>query len=128
MEHPNSELYRRITAAFQAGDTDMLRSAVASDVRWHEAGNPEVIEGRDAVMQRMSAAAQLDNKIDLHDVLANDEHVVAMLNVELTKPDGSQVAYPVVEIAHVKDGQVTERWAFMDAVPDDVTEFFAGLA
>lgn len=128
MEHPNAELYRRIIAAFQAGDTDMMTSAVAADVRWHEAGKPEVIEGRDAVMQRMSAAGQLDNKVELHDVLANDEHVVAMLKVELTKPDGSQVAYPVVEVAHVKDGLVTERWAFMDASPDDVTEFFAGLA
>ena len=127
MEHPNAELYRRLTAAFQARDVDTMTKMIAPDVRWHEAGNPQVIEGRSGVMQRMSRIGDVEGAVDLHDVLADDEHVVAMLNVQLRKSDGSQVSYPVVEIAHVDGGQVTERWAFMDACPDDVTAFFAGL-
>jgi SnoaL-like polyketide cyclase. len=127
MEHPNAELYRRLTAAFQARDVDTMTKMIAPDVRWHEAGNPQVIEGRSSVMQRMSMVGEVEGAVDLHDVLADDEHVVAMLNVQLRKGDGSQVSYPVVEIAHVDGGQVTERWAFMNACPDDVTAFFAGL-
>jgi hypothetical protein len=50
-----------------------------------------------------------------------------MLSVDLRKPDGAHVAYPVVEVVHVRDDVVTERWAFMDASPDDVTQFFADL-
>jgi hypothetical protein len=55
MEHPNAELYRRVTAAFQSGDIDTVRSALAPGLRWHEAGNPEIM-GRDAVLQQMSGA------------------------------------------------------------------------
>ena len=127
MEHPNAELYRRMTAAFQAGDIDTVKGGLAPDVRWHEAGDPGVIEGREAVLQRMSGMGQLQADVDLHDVLANDEHVLAMLQVAMRKPDGSKVEYAAIEVAHVADGMVTERWAFMDSCPDDVTAFFSDL-
>src|SRR5438876_12379236 len=55
MEHPNAELYRRLTAAFQLGDIDTVKGALAPGLRWHEAGNPEVM-GREAVLQQMSGA------------------------------------------------------------------------
>jgi ketosteroid isomerase-like protein len=128
MEHENAQLYRRITEAFQGGDIDTVKGVLAPDVRWHEAGNPQVIEGREAVLQRLSGTVQqLDGSVDLHDVLGSDEHVVAMINVALRKPDGSEVAYPAVEVLHVNEGLITERWAFMDACPPEVTAFFADL-
>jgi ketosteroid isomerase-like protein len=76
----------------------------------------------------MQATGTLENDVDVHDVLANDDHVVALLQVKLQSSTGERVEYPVVEIAHVVDGQVTERWAFMDACPADVTGFFAALS
>ena len=127
MAHPNAEKYRRLTDAFRDGDAGVLRDALAEDVRWHEAGNPDMLEGRDAVMERMSGAADVQGKLDVRTVLADDEHVVAWLDVALSKPDGSSVAYPVVEVARMRDGQVVERWAYMDACPDDVTQFFASF-
>ncbi|MGZ4651389.1 MAG: hypothetical protein ACXV3A_12745 [Kineosporiaceae bacterium] len=72
-------------------------------------------------------AGDLEGDHDIHDLLANDEHVVALMRADLRRPGAGQVAYPVVEIVHVKDGMVTERWAFMDAVPGDVDAFFADL-
>jgi hypothetical protein len=63
----------------------------------------------------------------VHDVLANDEHVLALINVALRKPDGSEIAYPAIEVAHISDGLITERWSFMDACPPDVDAFFADL-
>jgi ketosteroid isomerase-like protein len=127
MEHPNVELYRRVTSAFQSGDIDAVKGALAADVRWHEAGNPEVI-GREAVLQQMtSAVKRIDGNIAVHDVLANDEHVIALINVALRKPDGSEIAYPAIEVAHMSDGLITERWSFMDSCPPDVNAFFADL-
>jgi len=127
MEHPNAELYRRLTAAFQSGDIDTVKDALAPGLRWHEAGNPEVM-GRDAVLQQMSGAIRrIDGNIAVHDVLANDEHVIALINVALRKPDGSEIAYPAIEIAHVNDGLITERWAFMDSCPPEVNAFFSDL-
>jgi ketosteroid isomerase-like protein len=127
MEHPNAELYRRLTAAFQAGDIETVQRALAPGLRWHEAGSADVM-GRDAVVQQMSGAiTRLDGDIAVHDVLANDEHVVALIRVALRKPDGSEVDYPAVEVAHMSDGLVTERWSFMDACPPDVDTFFSDV-
>ncbi len=55
------------------------------------------------------AVKRIDGNIAVHDVLANDEHVIAMINVALRKPDGSEIAYPAVEIAHMNNGLITER-------------------
>jgi ketosteroid isomerase-like protein len=127
--HPNAESYRRLTDAFQAGDFDTIRDGLAVDVQWHEAGEATVVDGRDAVLARMTGSvAHIEGRIDVHDVLADDEHVVAMLNVSLRKQDGSEVSYTAVEVAHMSDGRVTERWSFMDACPPDVEAFFTGLA
>lgn len=128
MEHPNATLYRRLTSAFQSGDIETVKGALAPELRWHEAGNPDVIEGRDAVLQRMGGAGQqVEAKVDVHDVLANDEHVVALATATFTKPDGTSVSYPAVDIVHISNGVLTERWAFMDACPPSVTDFFAAL-
>ena len=127
MEHPNAELYRRITAAFQSGDIDAVKGALAPGLRWHEAGNPEVM-GRDAVLQQMSGdIKRIDGNIAVHDVIANDEHVVALINVALRKPDGSEIAYPAIEVAHISDGLIIERWSFMDSCPPDVNAYFSDL-
>jgi ketosteroid isomerase-like protein len=127
MEHPNAALYRQVMTGFRSGDLDSVKGLLAPDVRWHEAGNPEPIEGREAVLQRLGLAGDLEGDLDIHDLLANDEHVVALMRADLRKRGAGQVAYPVVEVVHVKDGMVTERWAFMDAVPGDVDAFFADL-
>lgn len=127
VEPPNATLYARLLRALQSGDLDDLKGLIAPDIVWHEAGNPKPLEGRDAVLQRLTAVAELDNELDIHDILADDEHVVALVRATLRKPDGSRVEYPAVEVAHVVDGVVTERWAFLDAVPADVDAFFADL-
>jgi ketosteroid isomerase-like protein len=127
MEHPNVELYRRVTEAFQSGDIDAVKAALAPGLRWHEAGNAEVM-GREAVLQQMSRAVKrIDGYVAVHDVLANDDHVLALINVALRKPDGSEIAYPAIEVAHISDGLISERWCFMDACPPDVNAFFADL-
>jgi ketosteroid isomerase-like protein len=127
MAHPNEDVVRKAYEAFEKGDVDTLKGLVSPDVTWHEAGNPVPIQGRDAVMQRAAAATGLENDIDVHDILASDEHVVSLLRARLRKPNGDEVSYPVVEVAHIQDGMLTERWSFMDACPDDVTAFFDSL-
>ncbi len=129
MEHENAALYRRLTSAFQSGDVEMVKGVLAPDLRWHEAGNPDVIKGRDVVLERMGGTGRhVEVSVDLHDVLANDEHVVAMATATFSKPDGTKVSYPAVDIVHVSNGLFTERWAFMDACPPEVTAFFADLS
>lgn len=127
MTHPNETVARQLFEAFQKGDVDTLKGLVSPDIRWHEAGSPEVIQGHEAVQARLGMAAGLETDVELHTVLADDDHVVSLVKARMRKPNGDEVSYPAVEVAHVKDGMVTERWAFLDAVPPDVQAFFADL-
>jgi ketosteroid isomerase-like protein len=84
--------------------------------------------GREAALQQMSDAIRRnDGHIAVHDLLANDEHVIALINVALRKPDGSEIAYRAIEVGHLSDGLITERWSFMDSCPPDVNAFFSDL-
>lgn len=125
-EHPNAAAFRRAFADMTHGNFDTFRGLLAADVVWHEAGNPQPVRGRDSVMKIFAGlmASGLEFEEDLHEVLANDTHLVALIGARIRKSD-AEIAYPVAEIAHVHKGEITERWAFMDAVPADVAAFFA---
>jgi hypothetical protein len=46
----------------------------------------------------------------IHDVLANDDHVVVMVEATLTK-GVAMTQERQVQIMHVRDGKMTEFWA-----------------
>ena len=60
----------------------------------------------------------------VHDVVGNDEHVIAMVEAHATRADGRTLDYRTTEIAHMRDGKVTERWAFSDDT-QKIIDFFA---
>ena len=59
----------------------------------------------------------------VHDVVANDEHVIALVEATATR-DGKTLNYRTAEIMHIRDGKITERWAFSDDTAA-IVEFFA---
>jgi ketosteroid isomerase-like protein len=67
----------------------------------------------------------VDFAIDVHDVVGNDEHVVGLIEATVGTGDGS-FTYRTAEILHVKDGKVTERWAFSDDT-QRIMEFFSSM-
>ncbi len=127
MAHRNAEIYQQAYEAFLKQDAEAAMKLMAPDVRWHEAGAAEPIEGRDAVAARFTMTGDLAADVDVHEMLASDDHVVALITAHMRKPSGEDISYRAVEVVHVEDGRISERWAFMDAVPTDVQEFFAGL-
>lgn len=111
-DHPSAARYRQMSAALAAGDVSDFGGALADDVVWWEIGSPEPVRGRDAVMERFSFVSDLNVSADLHDVVANDDHLIALLNVTATRGDET-FNYQTAEIMHLNaDGQVAERWAF----------------
>ena len=123
--HPNEAMYRSLFAEAAAGDFSKMGEALAEHVVWHlgVAGDP--IVGKEAVVAAMTDdMAGVTFGVALHDVLANDDHLVAMIEVEASKDDAA-ISYRAVEIHHVSDGKLTERWAYLDD-PDAVAAFFAG--
>ena len=124
-DHPNAALVRRSLQALTSGDTQGLVDMLDDDVEWHEIGRAEPIRGRSALAERFMGldGAGFEFSGDLHDVVANDEHTVAL--VETTaKRDGQSFTYRTAEIMHIRDGKVTARWAFSDDTAA-INEFFA---
>lgn len=122
-EHPNATVYRTAMERFMAGD-ETAAGLIADDVVWHQIGG-ETLHGREAVFQSMSGLEGVEFEVELHDVVANDDHVVGLVQATVDAGDGP-FTYRTAEIAHVKDGQVTERWAFSDDT-QAIIEFFSGL-
>ena len=85
-------------------------AAVADDVVWHYIGADEPLRGKQVVMDQGPPSFDAKIEASVHDILANDEHTVAMLKVR-AKRGGRTLDYDVVEVYHMRDGQVVERWA-----------------
>lgn len=113
-DHPNAALFRRMSQAADVGDFSSYADAIADDVEWWEIGADQPIRGKDALFERMQGLmGQGTISIDLHDVIANDEHTVALVNATAER-GGRTLSYKTAEIYHLRDGKVTHRWAFSD--------------
>jgi len=125
-DHPNVALVRGLMDAFNTMDVETIRAGLAEDVKWHMIGG-ETVEGIEALSQTMMGGGDDFNITgDIHDVVGNDEHVVAL--VSATAQAGDQTfEYRTAEIVHVKDGKITERWAFSDDT-EAINRFFGQFA
>ncbi len=122
-DHPNAARYREMSTAVSGGDLEAFAAAVAEDVTWWEIGADEPIRGRQALMERFQSLSDFEISGDLHDVVANDDHLIALLDATARR-GGETLSYRVAEIYHVDaDGRVTERWAFSDDTKA-ITDFF----
>jgi uncharacterized protein len=113
--HPNGTLLRGLLAAFAAGDVAAIETAIDDDVTWHAPGTNRFsgqFRGRTAAMQRLAQMreAGISTRFDVHDVVANDEHVVALVHVHLEVADGRRYDQPQVQVAHARDGRIVEFW------------------
>jgi len=124
-DHPHAAAYRAAFSAFKEGDADAFEEYLADDVVWHSIDG-ETMHGKAAVAESMSGLANLDFNVELHDVVANGDHLVGLVTANVTA-DGKSITYRTAEIMHANaDGKVTERWAFAEDSAA-VTEFFAAL-
>jgi ketosteroid isomerase-like protein len=121
-EHPSAALYRRVIEAVSQGEMAAFVDALADDVVWHQIGAPS-LKGKQAVIESLSAMEGADFEVDIHDVLANDDHLVGLVEAHVKVGD-QEITYRTAEIAHVEDGKVTERWAFSDDT-QAIAEFFS---
>jgi ketosteroid isomerase-like protein len=116
MAHPNEDLIRRGFEAFSKGDMDALRNEqFTSDVKYHAPGRSPVSGDYNGVDEVLGAFAKLFEltggtfKTELHDVLANDEHGVALAPASAQR-DGKTFHDNGVLVFHFRDGKVSEFW------------------
>ena len=114
-EHPNVGLMRRGYDAFAKGDMATLRELFADNIVWHAPGTGPLsgdYKGRDAVFAFFARIAEMSGgtfRIELHDVLANDEHAVALARLTASR-QGKQLAANEADVFHIRNGKVTEFW------------------
>ena len=122
-DHPNTAIYRGFVEAFNAGDIEALSEYIADDVEWWYIGGKEPIRGKQKLAEMSVGFSGTEIRADVHDVIANDEHVLALVEATGTR-DGRTLSYRTAEIHHVKDGKITERWSFSDDTAA-IIDFFA---
>ena len=122
-DHPNAARVRAAMESFNSGNIDDYAELLADDVVWHQIGAP-TLHGKEELAASMPSAESGDSiEIKIHDVVGNDEHVVALVDAHATR-GGRTLDYRTAEIVHMRDGKVTERWAFADDT-QAIKDFFA---
>jgi len=127
-DHPNAELFRRGYTAFQAGDLDGVRGLFAADIKWHTPGSGKFSGTRSGVDDTIALFVQQFEesggtfKVEVHDILANDEHAVALGTASAEK-GGRSMRSNYTHVVHLSGGKVTESWIF-DENPQAVDDFW----
>ena len=118
-DHPNLERARAGYAAFASGDMATLSGFLSDDIVWHSGGDnilTGAYEGKEAVLGFFGRLMQESGgsfKNDIHDMLANDEHGVALVTSSATR-GGVSLESNAVHIFHMRDGVMTEFWSFAE--------------
>ena len=125
-DHSNVEIAKEASKRMETGDVMWLADLLADDVVWHEIGSDEPIRGKQALMERWSSMPEgASITAETHDTVGNDEHVVQLVTATAKMGD-QELVYRTAEIYHMKDGKLTERWAFSDDT-DRINKFFGGM-
>lgn len=118
-EHPNVALLRKGYQAFAEADMATIDQLFADDIVWHVGGNGIMAgdyKGKEEVIGMFGRLFQETGgsfKIEIHDVLANDEHSVC-INTISGERNGTRFESRAVDVFHpTPDGQVKEYWGLV---------------
>jgi uncharacterized protein len=115
MAHPNEELLQRSFDAFSKGDMEAFAALLADDVVFHFPGRGSLAgdhRGKDRVLANLKKQAELSGgtfRVELHDILANDEHGVALAVARAERGDRTWEDNAVL-VFHIQDAKVSEVW------------------
>jgi uncharacterized protein len=129
-QHPNIQRSRRAYEAFSKGDMATVGELMADDVLWHVGGTSPLTgdyKGKDAVFGFFGKLMEVTGgtfKLEVHDILANDEHSVTLVRVTAEK-NGKKLDSKGVHITHPdSEGRVKEFWSF-DEDQEAADKFFS---
>jgi uncharacterized protein len=123
----DEQVVRRFVDAMVARDVGAIADCFTDDVVFHIAGRNSLsgdYSGRHRVMTELfqaweEAFGRLE--IDVHDLLANDRHVV-VLSDRRAEREGRTLEMRAAGIYHVRDGRISEAW-LMEWDPYSIDRF-----
>ena len=111
----NADLVRTGYEAFQRGDLAAFDNILTEDCVWHVPGRGQLAgdkKGRQATVEYYAQLGTLSEgtvKVDLHDVVANEEHVVGLQTTSAQRAGKSFETTEAI-VFHMRDGRVSEVW------------------
>ena len=115
MTHPNVELLRAQIDALARGDIAQAMSYYTDDAVFHYPGRNPLsgdYRGKDQVLALLGRVMEETDgsfRPDVHDILASDDHVAALVTVHATRGETS-VEWKSLDLFHVRDGKLSEHW------------------
>lgn len=115
MAHPNEDLIRSGYDAFNRRDVTMVMNLLADDIVFHipgrsqQSGDFSGKNGAGAYFSRVGELSGGTHRLEIHNVLANDEHTVALLRA-IAERDDKTFDMNVVHVWHVSEGRAKELW------------------
>jgi ketosteroid isomerase-like protein len=117
MAHANEDRIRKGYEAFSTGNFQALDEIFAEDILWHVGGrNPFTgdYKGRQEVYGFFAKLAENSGgtfRLEIHDVLANDEHGVAFVHTSAQR-EGRILDDNTIHAFELEGGRVKEFWGY----------------
>ena len=111
----NADLVSKGYEAFQKGDLAAFDDILGDGCVWHVPGRGQLAgdkKGRQATVAYYGKLGELSEgtvKVELHDVLANGEHVVGLHRTS-AKRGGKSFETTAAIVFHVQNGRISEAW------------------
>jgi len=118
--HPNIAIVRRFYHAFISRDTQTLWSIAGHDLVLHLAGRSKyagVYRGREEILDlfyRVGREAEGSVRLELHDIVGGDEHVVGLHHTTASKA-GKSLNVNGTAVCLLNDGKITETWLYWES-------------
>ena len=121
-------------AGFQAepGGFDQLKELIAEDATWHLSGRSlfsDDYRGHDSILGLFKQLADFTNgtlEVELHDVLANEQHAVALARYTASRARRS-LEMDACDTFHLRDGRIVDFHKQPTAAHDDFAEWIGFL-
>jgi ketosteroid isomerase-like protein len=124
------ERFRKGYDSFGKGDLEAIRADFSPDIVWHNGGHNILTgdyKGVDAVFGLFGRIFEETGgtlKSEVHDILANDTHGVALVTQSATRK-GQELTSNAVHVVHYDEaGRITESW-FLPEKAAESDEFWS---
>lgn len=107
----NAEVVREFLDATSKGDLDGISERIAEDAVFHIPGRNKMsgeLKGHDTVVAFFGRIIEMAGgrmETDVHDILASDDHVVALVTRTI-----AGVRAPAAVVYHLEDGRIASAW------------------
>lgn len=116
MTDANKKVLLAANAAISVLDIEGFLQHCADDIRWHAVGE-QVIEGKTALRQWMNTTYLKPPQFSVTDLIAEDDHVVAVGRITVEDASGATVPASYSDVWRFRDGRMAELTAFVVPTP-----------